>query len=58
MLTKATIDKNEIKPLAQSIFLSKNITSDEYKLLELDEEKLNYLLEGKRFQIIQSIIII
>lgn len=51
MLTKATIDKNEIKPLAQSIFLSKNITSDEYKLLELDEDKLNYLLEGKRLVI-------
>lgn len=46
MLLRAKISTSELKSTAQSIYLSKNVASDEYKLMELDADKLNYLLDG------------
>ena len=46
MLFRAKLSASELKSTAQSIYLSKNVASDEYKLMELDADKLNYLLSG------------
>lgn len=47
LLDKAKLNKDELKPLVQHIYLSDSLTAnEEYKLLELDEDGLNYLLEG------------
>jgi hypothetical protein len=43
---KAKLDKNELYPVVQSVFLGNNLAADDLKLMEIDEEKLNYLLEG------------
>lgn len=47
LLDKAKLNKDELQPLVQHIYLSDSLTAnEEYKLLELDEDGLNYLLEG------------
>ena len=48
LIEKAKLNKNELYPLVQSIYLGKNLAADDLKLMEIDEEKLNYLLEGNR----------
>lgn len=49
VLDAAKLDKNDYLPITQSIYLSKHIANDDLKLLEIDEENLNYLLEGNRY---------
>ena len=46
MLVRAKVSTDELKSTAQSIYLSKNVASDEFKLMEIDADKLSYLLEG------------
>ncbi|CAF0865449.1 unnamed protein product [Brachionus calyciflorus] len=47
LLDKAKLNKEELEPFVQHIYLGNSVTlNEEYKLLELDEEKLNYLIEG------------
>jgi hypothetical protein len=48
LIDKAKINKQDLMPVVQNIHLTSGISSDEYKLLELDQEKLAYLLEGNR----------
>jgi sister chromatid cohesion protein DCC1 len=46
-MEKAKLNKNELEPLIQHIYLGSSVlANEEYKLLEMDEEKLNYLLDG------------
>ncbi len=49
LIEKAKLNKNELKPLVQNIYLAKSLAADDIKLLELDEEKLQYLLERNRY---------
>ena len=49
LLTRAKLDKNEMLPLVQNVTFGSDIASDEYKLLELDNNMLDYLLQGNRF---------
>lgn len=47
LIEKAKLNKDELEPLVQHIYLSDSLTAnEEYKLLELDEDSLDYLLEG------------
>jgi len=52
LLMRAKLDKNEMLPLVQSVCFSNNIASDELKLLEVDNNMLDYLLDGNRLNII------
>ena len=49
LVEKAKLNKNELYPSVQNIYLGGSLANDEFKLLEVDEEKLKYLLEGNRF---------
>lgn len=47
LIDKAKLNKEELESLVQHIYLSDSLTAnEEYKLLELDEDSLDYLLEG------------
>lgn len=46
LLDKAKLNKNDLKPTVQNIYLGKSIASDEIKLIELDEAKIQYLIDG------------
>ena len=46
LIDKAKLNKGELYPLVQSIYMGKNLAADDLKLMEIDEDKLNYLLEG------------
>lgn len=47
LIEKAKLNKEELTPFIQHIYLGDSVTAnDEYKLLELDEDKLDYLLDG------------
>lgn len=47
LIDKAKLNKDDLEPLVQHIYLSDSLTeNEEYKLLEMDEDGLNYLLEG------------
>jgi hypothetical protein len=48
LLEKAKINECDLIPIVQNIYLGPNLTSDEYKLLEIDEDKLEYLKQGNR----------
>jgi len=48
LVDKAKLNKNELYPIVQTVYLGKNLAADNLKLMEIDEEKLNYLLEGNR----------
>ena len=48
LVEKAKLNKNELYPIVQTFYLGKNLAADNLKLMEIDEEKLNYLLEGNR----------
>ncbi len=48
LLDAARLDKDDFYPNVQTIYLGSNITNDDLKLLEVDEENLNFLLEGNR----------
>ncbi len=48
LVEKAKLNKNELYPIVQTVYLGKNLAADNLKLMEIDEEKLNYLLEGNR----------
>jgi hypothetical protein len=45
---KAKLNKNELYPIVQTVYLGKSLAADDLKLMEIDEDKLNYLLEGNR----------
>lgn len=46
LLTRAKLDKNDMLPLVQNICFGSDIASDELKLMEVDKNMLEYLLEG------------
>jgi len=46
ILEDAKLDKNDFAGAVQSIFMNKDMASDDLKLLEVDNDTLNYLLEG------------
>ena len=46
LVDKAKLNKDDLMPLVQNVNLTNTIANDEYRLMELDQEKLNYLLEG------------
>ena len=48
LLGAARLEKDDFHPIAQTIYLGSNIASDDLKLLEVDEENLNFLLDGNR----------
>jgi len=50
-LEKSKLTKDDFLPTVQNIYLSGSIACEEYKLLELDQEKIDYLLEGNRLVI-------
>ena len=47
-MDKAKLNKNELYPIVQTVYLGKSLAADDLKLMEIDEDKLNYLLEGNR----------
>ena len=49
LLLKAKLERNELMPLVQNVYLGSNVSADEIKLIELDEKTLNNILEGKRY---------
>lgn len=48
LVEKAKINREDLTPIVQNIYLTDSIASEEYKLLELDQAKLDYLLQGNR----------
>lgn len=51
---RAKLNQSEMLPLVQGIRLNNTISSEEYKLLEVDPEKLAYLLDGHRLSNVQT----
>ncbi len=50
LLNRAKLNQDDLLPTVHGINLTSTISSDEYKLLELDQEKLKYLMEGNRLE--------
>ena len=48
LLEKANLNAGELMPLVQNVYLTKTIAADDLTLMQLDEAKLQYLLEGNR----------
>ncbi len=48
LLFRAGIDTKDLKPLVQNIYFGESIVSDDLKLFEVDQNMLDYLLEGNR----------
>lgn len=46
LLHRANINQNDLKPLVQNVYFGNTIVSDEYKILQVDQPMLDYLMEG------------
>lgn len=54
MLEHAKIDNSELIPLTQSLYFSNTFgDEDDLKLIEVDNDMLKYLNEGKRLELIE-----
>lgn len=47
LIEKANINKNDLIPIVQNIYLGNTLAADDLKVLEVEENMLNKLLEGE-----------
>jgi hypothetical protein len=46
LIEKANINKNDLIPIVQNIYLGNTLAADDLKVLEIEESMLNKLLDG------------
>jgi hypothetical protein len=46
LIEKANINKNDLIPIIQNIYLGNTLAADDLKVLEVEDEMLNKLLDG------------